>query len=151
MTSWHLTTTNNKCRMYLWCSADILQTGWANGTTVTLLEMSGGVRHLEARAQHEEERFSGAVERLTEPQRVGEEGPEYLTMESHKRDGNINKTQLTDDITTSVKEEYEQSFRFFVVSGQYDSDFGEILNLDRKNWHSLRGLCIGFIYTIMVQ
>lgn len=95
--------------------------------------MSGGVRHLEARAQHEEERFSGAVEGLTEPQRVGEEGPEYLTTESHKRDGSINKTQLTDDITTSVKEEYEQTFSFFVVLSQYDSEFGEILNSDRKN------------------
>lgn len=49
--------------------------------------------HLEARMQHEEESFSCAVERLTEPQRVREEGPEYL-MDSHKRGRNNNTTQF---------------------------------------------------------
>lgn len=58
--------------------------------------------HLEARMRHEEESFSCAVERLTEPQRVREEGPEYL-MDSHKRGRNNNTTQLKkNNITTSV-------------------------------------------------
>lgn len=34
--------------------------------------------HLEARMQHEEERFSCAVKRLADPQGVGEKGPKHL-------------------------------------------------------------------------
>lgn len=40
--------------------------------------LSSPFEAFEARMQHEEERLSCAVERLTEPQRVREEGPEYL-------------------------------------------------------------------------
>ncbi len=52
---------------------------------------------LEARMQHEEESLSGAVERLAGPQRVREEGPEYLMKKSDER-----RQQLQmKDITTS--------------------------------------------------
>lgn len=50
---------------------------------------------LEARMQHEEERLSCAVERLAGPQRVREEGPEYLMKKSHKRRQQLQMKDIT--------------------------------------------------------
>ncbi len=55
--------------------------------------------HLEARMQHEEESFPRAVERLTELQRVREEGPEYLTKESHGDREQQHQNTFKNDVT----------------------------------------------------